>query len=129
MIESALLCGMTPDREAEIAGLLHFLRIRAKSVPVSEYDCTLETLIVSKTDSMPTRNEDGMEEILVLAVPQNRIQEILQRFRRHRIRRPKLMCILTPSNSGWTVRELYQELSKEREALQSGETVHEGTRR
>ena len=102
--------------------------IRFQPVPAAEWGQTLGALcgLTERTDA-PAPEETFTEEVLVMAMfPAGLAQQLLMAMKRAKLPPVALKAILTLTNSAWTPVELYDELCKEREAIQAGKPrVHE----
>ncbi len=124
-MDTALLCGFTPERSSQVVSLLRFMKIFPRTIGDADYDRTVGELLAVGGNVPGGTCEVDREEVLILNMPERRIRDLLQRFRRHGIRRPELICMVTPTNRDWTVYELEKQLKMEREAFRNGGIAHE----
>lgn len=76
----------------------------------------------------PEAVEPVPEPMLVICnLDSKQLDRMLQSMRKAGVPVSCLKCILTPDNSGWSFRALYEELIQERTALSSGQKPVEHT--
>ena len=70
--------------------------------------------------------EDPEKEMMVfVGVSDSKLQRLLGEMRKNGIKKVDYKAVLTPTNVYWNTLRLYQELSKEHEAMQKGRIVRE----
>ena len=122
--EIALVYNLKEERLQKVRSVLMFLGIRVREVKAAEYGIPIGELITNTTNVEGDAGETFSEEMMVLSVAPNRIDALIQRFRRHKIALPTLTAVLTETNAQWDSIALAAELRQEREAIMQGKTEH-----
>ena len=122
--EIALLYNLKGERAKKVQGVLMFLGIRVRHVEEADYGLKVGELAEGAAAETPWQGEGFSEEMMVLSVAPNRIDALIQRFRRHKIALPTLTAVLTETIAQWDSAALAAELMREREAIMQGKTEH-----
>ena len=95
----------------------------AEAAP-ERFGATLEALLRGDGTAAPVDAPFG-EELLVLAqLSEGQLDALLAQLRQQRCS-IALKAVLTPTNAGWTVQALYEELCRERAAFDAGRRAQE----
>ena len=122
--EIALVYNLKEERLRKVRGVLMFLGIRVREVKTEEYGIPVGNLIENTTNEEYKVEGDFAEEMMVLSMAPSRVNDLLQRFRRHKVALPTLTAVLTETNAKWDSVTLAAELRQEREAIMQGKTEH-----
>lgn len=103
----------------EIKKLLAPMHLQITEADVLQYNDTLKNIANGKTDILKsnpfTGKTPGDSLILFCGISSKKLDKILFKLRSNNIQ-ATYKAVLTPSNSGWTVRQLLFELAKEQAA-------------
>lgn len=125
-MSEVLIYNLTPERDAKLKMLCRKFGIGSRSVDKSEYGYSLGYLLGITEDDAVKDGEDFDEEMLYIAgIRGGMLNLFIDQLRRQKLIIP-LKAIQTDTNVGFTSRELYRELSAEREAIAKGRTQHQG---
>ena len=122
--EIALVYNLKEERLRKVRSVLMFLGIRVREVKSEEYGIPVGELIRNTTNAEYKAEGDFFEEMMVLSMAPARVNDLIQRFRRHKAALPALTAVLTETNAKWDSVTLAAELRQEREAIMQGETEH-----
>ena len=93
--------------------------IRLRPVAEGEEDKTVGELCrPAENNAVPASDEQGRECLIFSGFDRKSLSETVDALRRADIR-VTLKAVLTPSNAGWTLRALMDELAKEHEYMTS----------
>lgn len=123
MRESVLLINFqSEETEKAMKRICISQKIRVRTVGVEDYQQTIGYLAGLKEQEERAASEcceELEQELLVFAaLPDQKLNEILQQMRKAKIQIP-YKAILTPTNQNWTVTELYKEIASEHEAMRA----------
>ena len=127
-VEMALLYNFQdPERARKVKSALLCMGVRAKTVEPEDYGQPLGALAgLSGFDAAETVGADMAEEMLVLyRFTSKRLDDLLARLRKGGVGNIPYKAAITETNIGWSGVQLYQELVKEREAIQQGQSAHD----
>lgn len=98
-------------------------KLRFRRVEAADLGVKVGTLAAGLVPAEPPAAVPPIgEPMLVLCnLGDKQLDRVLQAMRKAGVPMTTLKCILTPHNAGWTFRELYEEISKERVAITSGQ--------
>lgn len=122
MREAVLLINFKDRKKLlEIQKILMSARILMKQVKKEEYAQPVGALVGVKElykEGVVYEGEELGKDMMVFAnVSGQKLDYVLNMLRRKPLTRVDYKAILTPTNMGWTIPELYEELSKEHEAM------------
>lgn len=104
----------------EIKKLLAPMHLQITEADVLQYNDTLKNIANGKTDILKsnpfTGKAPGDSLILFCGISSKKLDKILFKLRSNKNINVTYKAVLTPSNSGWTVRQLLFELAKEQAA-------------
>lgn len=104
----------------EIKKLLTQMHLQITSADTRQYNDTLKNIADGKTDIINSNPFNGKipDESLMLfcGISSKKLDKILFKLRNNKDIQVTYKAVLTPSNSGWTVRRLFLELAKEQAA-------------
>lgn len=119
----ALLAGLSAERETAVSNLLAFMGFRVRKIRPEECGAELGELL----NFQPVPESESIrlpDEVMVLETDAGTVGRVLERFKRHKLKRPALTCVVTEANREWKLSDLAEELSKEREAMSKGRFAH-----
>ncbi len=104
----------------EIKKLLTPMHLQVTSADARQYNDTLKNIADGKTDIINSNPFTGKipDESLILfcGISDKKLDKILFKLRNNKDIQVTYKAVLTPSNSGWTVKQLFLELAKEQAA-------------
>ncbi len=115
-----LVCGFTKDGQMLLEKVLHSTAIQDMPVIYA----TTPDLELTLTDLLSRQGDLGGDEasrmpaaIIMAGISEKELHDLMSSYRQAGLPNP-LWATLTPISEGWTLRELLQELSAERAALE-----------
>lgn len=124
--ETVLLYNIDSEKNRKLRMLMLRMGMRVRVVDKADYGKPVGLLAGLKdvTIEDPDREvSDFSEEMMVMrGFTERRLDLFLQSMRREGIERIDYKAILTPVNSRWNSCQLYQELKKEHEQMNSRQT-------
>jgi len=118
-----LLCNIPPHKRAKLQVLALRCACRVQAVPPDRFGDTLADILSGAAPSGGAA-EPFTEELLVMSgLSDRQLDALLAGLRRQKVG-VALKAVVTPTNVGWTVQELYAELCREREAFAAGRQAH-----
>ena len=128
-VEMALLYNFqNPERARKVKSALLCMGVRTKTVEPEDFSRPLGALAgLAGFDAEAETDTDEMtEEMLVLYRFSNRrLDDLLARLRKSGVLNIPDKAVITENNIAWSGLQLYQELVKEREAIQQGQSAHQ----
>ncbi|MBR5742295.1 MAG: DUF3783 domain-containing protein [Clostridia bacterium] len=119
MVKTVLIYAFRGEEEEKLKKLASGKGVRLIDVPRDRYGEKIAELLAGRPS--PDRaggGEDFPERMMVFAgFEEEEFDLFLKSLREEKIGSGALKAILTPVNAGWTSRELFRELGKEREAF------------
>lgn len=130
MRESILLMNFKDKKQLKGIQMTAFLlKIKIRMVEEKDFNQPLGYLAgaegIEKTEGNFDGNVPEKEMMVFAGVSDVKLQKMLAEMRRNGIRRVDYKAVLTPTNVYWNATELYEELSKEHEAMHKGSTAHD----
>ena len=118
MREMVLLINFQDKKKlANIRTILMTQKILGKQITKGSYAQPLGALVGIKTlekkDAIYEGEELENEMMVFVNLPNSKLDYILEAMKKKGIPRVDHKAVLTPTNSGWTIPELYEELAKE----------------
>lgn len=113
-------------RAAKVRVIAMRMGVRVKAVEKWEYLSPIGSFTGDCGSFDSFYDGEGFDdEMLVMAhFPQSLFTRFLQELRAARLTVP-LKCVLTETNCGWNSLELHEQLTAERDAIESGRPLHE----
>lgn len=125
--ETVLLYNIDSEKGRKLRMLMLRMGMRARVVDKADYGKPVGLLAGLKDVTVEDPDgevSDFSEEMMVMrGFTERRLDLFLQSMRREGIERIDYKAILTPVNSRWNSWQLYQELKKEHEQMNSRQTL------
>ena len=125
--ETVLLYNIDSEKGRKLRMLMLRMGMRARVVDKADYGKPVGLLAGLKDVTVEDPDgevSDFSEEMMVMrGFTERRLDLFLQSMRREGIERIDYKAILTPVNSRWNSCQLYQELKKEHEQMNSRQTL------
>ena len=125
--ETVLLYNIDSEKGRKLRMLMLRMGMRARVVDKADYGKTVGLLAGLKdvtVEDPDAEVSDFSDEMMVMrGFTERRLDLFLQSMRREGIERIDYKAILTPVNSRWNSWQLYQELKKEHEQMNSRQTL------
>lgn len=125
--ETVLLYNMDSEKSRKLRMLMLRMGMRARAVDKDDYGKPVGLLAGLKgvtVEDPDAEVSDFSDEMMVMrGFTERRLDLFLQSMRREGIERIDYKAILTPVNSRWNSWQLYQELKKEHEQMNSRQTL------
>ena len=126
MVCKILLYNLSPEKDTKLKMLCRKMNITARSVEKHEYGQEIGYLLGLTDNSSSKDGEDFDDEMLYISgLGGGMLNLFLDQLRRKKLIIP-LKAVQTETNLHFTSRELYRELSAEREAISMGTYRHQG---
>lgn len=108
------------DNPLKVKQAIATMRLRIESIPNEKFNKTIDSLLNgSKEEEPPYSGEMPQGSLLLMCGLNNaEIDQVLYRLRSQKIT-TTYKAVLTPTNLGWNVLELYQEMEKERQEIEA----------
>lgn len=103
------------------------MRLRVESVPTTNFQQTIDSLINGECCEQEIKEHLLPKESLLLmcGLTSGEVDQVLSRLRSQKIR-ISYKAVLTPTNRNWNVYELYEEMEKEKKAIEAKINKSEG---
>ena len=125
--ETVLLYNIDSEKGRKLSMLMLRMGMRARVVDKADYGKPVGLLAGLKdvtVEDPDAEVSDFSDEMMVMrGFTERRLDLFLQSMRREGIERIDYKAILTPVNSRWNSWQLYQELKKEHEQMNSRQTL------
>jgi hypothetical protein len=108
------------DNPLKVKQAIATMRLRVESIPNEKFNKTVESLLNgSKEEEIPYSGEMPQGSLLLMCGLNNtEVDQVLFRLKSQKIT-TTYKAVLTPTNLGWNVLELFQEMEKERKEIES----------
>lgn len=118
MRETVLLINFKDKKKLQaVRGILMTQKVLGKQISREDYAQPIGALAGIRElykEGAVYEGPDLEKEIMIFAnLPESRLDSILQGMRKKNIPSVDYKAILTPTNIGWTIPQLYEELAKE----------------
>ena len=125
MRETILLINFTDKKQAsDIKRIAMMNKIFCKDVSYEEYCQPIGALAgikeIYKEGEVYTGDPIEKEMMIFCGLPEHKLDAMLMKMRQNKVKRVNYKAVLTPTNIGWYIPDLYKELAKEHEAFQKG---------
>lgn len=98
------------------------MKVRVRPAGPEDTGRTIGALFAGKGEEPAPPGEPVPDPVLVLSgFTSARLQALLLALQRQGVPRGVFKAVLTPDNAGWTLHQLWRELSREREAIAKGQ--------
>lgn len=96
------------------------MRLRVEAVPTKNFYQTIDNLVKGECNEQEKECLLGPKESLLLMcdLSSAEVDQVLTRLRSQKIS-ISYKAVLTPTNRGWNVLELYEEMEKEKSAIEA----------
>lgn len=101
------------------------MRLRVESIPMEKFNQTVESLLNGSKEEEESYQGEKPEGSLLLmcGLSNSEVDQVLYRLRSQKIT-TTYKAVLTPTNLGWNVLELYQEMKKEKEEIEARKEIN-----
>ena len=125
MRETILLINFKDKKQAsDIKRIAMMNKILCKEVKYEEYCQPIGALAgikeIYKEGEVYTGEPIEKEMMIFCGLPEHKLDAMLIKMRQNKVKRVDYKAVLTPTNIGWYIPDLYKELTKEHEAFEKG---------
>lgn len=107
------------DNPLKVKQAIATMRLRVESIPTEKFNQTVDSLLNGNKEETPYDGEMPQGSLLLMCGLNNsEIDQVLYRLRSQKVT-TTYKAVLTPTNLGWNVLELYQEMEKERKEIEA----------
>lgn len=108
------------DNPLKVKQAVATMRFRVESIPVEKFNQTVESLLSGGEEEEQSYSGEIPEGSLLLmcGLSNSEVDQVLYRLRSQKIF-TTYKAVLTPTNIGWNVLELYQEMKKEKDEIEA----------
>lgn len=115
------LCNFTPARQREILPLCAQCGIRVRKVDPADFGQQIGLIAglpeFERSQTVEEAEPFTEELMLMQGFDQALLDDFLNRFRQRRVKSVALKAVITPTNSGWTLLHLHDEIAREHEYM------------
>lgn len=119
-----LMYNIAPKKAIEIKKICRALYIQYREIEETDFGYKLGYLLGVTDDNAQNAGESFSEEMLYLADFSDGLLNIFLKLSRSKKCSVALKAVMTETNVNYTSYELYNEISAEHIAMQSGESIH-----
>ena len=120
-----LMYNCSGGKFSKLQQIFAMLRLRMRVVEPERYHLTLAELAEGKGEAGETAEAIPETMLVFCGLNDALLHQVLEVIRVAKLPPIHLKAILTEDNKGWNSLELYEELCKERQAMEQGESAHE----
>ena len=118
-VETVLMYNCNGEQWAKLHQIFLMLRVRIRLVEADQYGLTLEELLARKEEKRPVEEEFHDPMLVFCGMTHEKLDHLLTTMERAGLPRIALKAVLTPTNGTWTSQQLWTELRREHEAMQT----------
>ena len=118
-VETVLMYNCDGEQWAKLRQIFLMLRVRIRPVEADQYGLTLEDLLGRSEEKAPVEEEFSDPMLVFCNLPHEKLDHLLTAMGRAGLPRIALKAMLTPTNRTWTSQQLWTELRREHEAMQT----------
>ena len=122
---TVLLYNCSAPGFSKLRQIFAMLRLRMRVVNPNQYNISLLELAEGKGEAGETAEAIPETMLVFCGLNDALLHQVLEVIRVAKLPPIHLKAILTEDNKGWNSLELYEELCKERQAMEQGENTHE----
>ena len=115
-----------PKQKRELQLLLASMKMKVRSVEVAEYNKPLGVLAGTLEEgAYPEYDGEDLEteSMIFCGLSNARLNDVLNGIRKKKLKPIPYKAILTPTNQHWTISQCYEELKRERAAIQAAQEM------
>ena len=122
---TVLLYNCSAPGFSKLRQIFAMLRLRMRVVNPDQYHISLDELSEGKGEAGAAAEAIPETMLVFCGLNDLLLHQVLEVIRVAKLPPIHLKAVLTEDNAGWNSLELYNELCREREAMEQGENAHE----